>query len=380
MLRLNPNSSQRELVRGTGIDQATISAVVNQLEEAGLVERSTKPSRGRVGRPEDALSIAPDAGLLIGASLEPDIIRLIATALDGTPLLKLRVPGSRDTSLAIKTLRRGVEVLAAQASFPLSKVRGIGVGVPAVMGVDGRVIFAPNLEWHQVPLATLLAGIFDVPVYTDNDTNAAALAEKLFGSCRDVSDFIYITGHSGIGGGLFLGGNLYRGANGYGGEIGHMKVVPAGRACACGQRGCLEAYVSESSLLKRLAEVGITLPDIVGVVQEATRGNEIVLALLGETGEYLGLAIANLVNLTNPQLVVLGGALAIAASYLLPVIEQVVRRNAMTALTHSARVVVSPLGAESVPMGGIALALEGLLAEPGWFSTSDIDTRQGVPS
>lgn len=207
---------------------------------------------------------------------------------------------------------------------------------------------------------------FTFPVYADNDTKAAALAEKLFGACRNVTDFIYITGHSGVGGALFLGDRLYRGAGGFAGEIGHMKVVRDGRLCSCGARGCLEAYLSERSILSRLEEAGLDLEDVWAVAERAQSGDKGVLSILTETGRYLGFAVADLINLVNPSLVVLGGNLAIVAPFVLPAMQEVIAGNALEAPRSETGIIVSPLGAESVPMGGITLALEGFLSLPGW--------------
>ncbi|MDQ3458091.1 MAG: ROK family protein [Deinococcota bacterium] len=364
-LRDHPDSSQLELSSYAGVNKATVSAVIAQLDEAGLIHRSVRQSKGRPGRPEVALSISAQAGLLVGVRLEPSTIRLIATSLDGQVRGRLQVAGSRDVEGALHQLREATLRLAATCGFTVGAVRGIGVGIPGLMDSSGRLVLAPNLGWRDVAILERLREALDAPVFVDNDTKAAALAEKLFGKGRKVRDFIYITGHSGVGGGLFLGGRLYRGAGGFAGEIGHIKVVPGGRPCACGGRGCLEAYASEEAILARLAERGVVLGDIWAVARRAEAGDEEVLAILGETGEFLGLVAANLINVLNPSLVVLGGNLAAVAQAVLPVVARVIEADALSAPRAQARVIVSPLGAESVPMGGVALALEGFLALPG---------------
>lgn len=362
-LRENPNASQAELGRLTGLDKATTSAVVTQLLDDGLVERTEGPRARRIGRPETALAIAPSAGLLVGARLEPKTIRIVTTTLAGTVLEHLQIPGSTDIRTAAELLHEGIDRAVAASGKGLT-VRGVGVGIPALMDREGRLVLAPNLGWRDTPIRARLEAALAAPVYIDNDTKAAAMAERLFGVCRDVEDFVYLTGHSGVGGGLFLGGRLYRGAQGFAGEVGHVTVVPDGRPCGCGKRGCLETYVSESAILAQAAERGRDLPDLGAVTAAARDGDPVVLALLDEVGDRLGFALSHLVNLMNPALVVLGGNLSGAADVFLPALNRALDRHALAPLRRDLRLLVSPLGPDAVPMGGIALAMEGFLSAP----------------
>lgn len=370
-LRDHPGSSQRDLVERTGLDQATVSVIVNALEADGLLERTPRPSRGRVGRPQAALTISREAGILIGASLEPNVIHLIATTLAGDPLERCRLPGSRSVEGATERLEQGVALLGSRLGVPTGHLRGLGVGVPAIVDDGGRVLLAPNLDWRQVPFLERLRTAFasssappsPTPVYLENDANISGLAERLFGAGRELDDFVYLAGHSGIGGALFLAGRLYRGAAGLGGEIGHMKVVPDGRPCACGARGCLETYASEAALVRRLVERGVDdLGDLDAIAGRALAGDPAVGSVLDEAAGYLGRAIADLINLLNPQAVVLGGSLALLAEHARPTIEREVQRLGLDALRRGVGLIVSPLGDDAVPMGGIALAMEGFLA------------------
>lgn len=346
------------------MNKATVSAVVAQLENERLIIRKAKENHGKVGRPEVALYISEKAGIFVGVRLEPSTIRLIATTLDGGILRALQVPGSRDITAATKQLKRAVHDLVRSCRYQLKDVRALGVGIPGMIDHGGRLALAPNLGWRDLAVCPLIQDVLPMPISIDNDTNAAALAEKLFGACKDIDDFIYVTGHSGVGGGLFLKGKLYRGAAGFGGELGHMKVVPGGRACGCGGRGCLEAYASEAAILARAAERNLHLDDVWALAECAREGDDRVLELLCETGAYLGQAIANLINVFNPQRIVLGGNLAVVAEYIVPSLERVLARDTLAPLHNPASILVSPLRADSVPMGGIALALEGFLASP----------------
>lgn len=362
-LREHPNSSQRELVAATGLDKATVSAVVAQLEADGLIVRSTRRGRGRVGRPEVALRLAPEAGVLVGVRLEPATIRLIATRIDGAPIATHQVAGSMDLARSIAQLERGFAELLAHVGVDRSQVRGVGVGIPALIDLAGHLVLAPNLGWRDTEVIGPLEAALGLAVTVDNDTNAAALAEKLFGSCREVRDFLFIAGHSGIGAALYLDDRLYRGVGGFAGEFGHMTVLPGGRRCGCGKRGCLETYLSEGGILGQLAERDRAFEDLMAV-REAAADPEVAAVLL-QAARLLGLALANVLNLLNPQRVVLGGNLAVIAPLLLPELDRQLAVHALAAVRQRCQLVISPLGIESVPMGGVALALNGFMALPG---------------
>jgi predicted NBD/HSP70 family sugar kinase len=363
-LREHPESSQRDLGRLTGLDKATISTVVAQLQDLKLVERSEQSKARRVGRPETALSIPRSAGILVGVRLEPAAIRVVTTALGGAVLGHCQLAGSLNIDTALKVLRETVDRELAEIGEDWSAMRAIGVGIPGLMDRSGRLVLAPNLGWRDVPIRAMLEDLFGCPVEVDNDTKAAAIAERLFGLCRRTDDFIYVTGDSGVGGALFLGGRLYRGAGGFAGEIGHTKVMQGGNLCGCGRRGCLETYVSEAAILRRLAEQGVEASDIGAVAALAEQGHGRVLDLLDEVGRHLGFALSNLVNILNPQLIVLGGNLAVVGSWIMPTLERALAEQALDPLAAEVSIRVSPLGEDAVPMGGIALALDGFLAPP----------------
>lgn len=360
-LRNNPGSSQRALVWLTGLDKATTSAVVSRLVADGLVERCDGPREARVGRPETALRIAPGAGLLVGARLEPRTIRILTATLAGTVLDQIQLPGSRDIERALERLHEGIGRAVSAPSAKGRPVRGIGVGIPGLMDRAGRLVLAPNLGWRDTPIRPLLQEALGAPVFVDNDTKAAAVAERLFGSCREIDDYLYVTGHSGVGGGLFLGGRLYRGASGFAGEIGHVTVAPGGRPCGCGKRGCLETYVSEAAILAQAQERGRDLPDLPALARAAEAGDPALRALLDEVGAHLGTAVAHAANILDPGLVVLGGNLSIVAGLVLPALERGLASHALGPIGARLRIQVSPLGADAVPIGGIALAMEGFL-------------------
>lgn len=370
-LRTGGPASQTELVRSTGLDQATVSAIARHLREEGLVTTRRQPSRGRAGRPPTQLAIDASGGVLVGARLEPGAVRVLVTTLVGEPRATWQGRAGAGVEDAVATLAEGVEAAIEEVGVGWSAVRAVGVGVPALMALDGRVAYAPNLGWRDVPLQRSLSERWSVPVAVDNDTSAAALAEKLFGVAHDARDFVVIAGHSGVGGALYLGGRLYRGSGGYAGEIGHVRVVESGRRCGCGDRGCLEAYLAEDALAARLSERGRELRGYQAIGAAAAAGDAVVLELLDETGRLLGGVVADLVDVLDPELVVLAGALSHVVPWLLPALERTLAGEALGAHRARCRVIASRFGPEAVTMGGVGLAMETALSLPGWLLDQD---------
>ena len=361
-LRRHPGSSQRELAALTGLDKATVSAVTSQLVAAGLVGRqSPLAATRRLGRPAVALAIPRSAGMVFGVRLEPDRIEVVAADLGGRIVDREATAGSAEPRAAFRSVAAALKTLGGRLG-PAPR-RAMGIGVPGLIGRAGDLIFGPNLGWHDVPLAGIAAKRLPLPVVIENDTNAAAIAEREFGSCAGIDDFIYVSGHSGVGGAIFAGGRLYRGAEGLAGELGHIRILPGGRACSCGGNGCLEAYASVPALLASLAERGAPASNLEEAAARAEAGDPIVLALLAETGELIGRALAGTVNALNPSHLVLGGKLTIAAPWMLDGLRKALAKAAMRQLAKRLKIELSPLGADAVLMGGVALALQRVDAD-----------------
>lgn len=371
VLRTVPGSSQRELAAATGLDRATVSTVVAQLDAASLVRRAPRPRHGRAGRPEEALSLSEEAGLFVGVSIEPRLVHLVATTIAARPVAERRIASGGTVEESVRHVEEGINSLSEEVGSPAGQVRGVGVGLPGLMGHGGRLVFGPNLGWRDVDLRALLERDLPYPVSIDNDTKAAALAETLFGASREVSDFLLVVSHSGVGGAVYLGGKLQRGWHGYSGEFGHVKVEPGGRACRCGGRGCLETYVSEPAMLARLAEAGATCASLEEAAERAAAGDTVVVEVLALTGELLGRALANQVNMLDLREVVLGGRLAVVADAILPATRAALERDVLPATLAGFALEVSPLGTAAVPMGGVALAMEGFLSSPTWPAQAD---------
>lgn len=364
IIRQNPGISQQKLSRDSNIDPATISIIITNLESAKIVRRATDAPTGRAGRPTIALNIDARAGFLAGIGIEPDAIRIALATIDGARCADLIVPGSMDPDIACRAAATGIASVLREVKVRRPALLGVGIALPGLVSLDGRVVFAPNLGWRDLDFAGMLARHLKCPIRLENDVKAAAIAEHLFGASRDITDFVYVMGRSGIGGGLYIMGEVYRGPHGLAGEIGHMKLVPGGRRCGCGALGCFEAYASERAILAELAARGHGARDVDSILAAWRDGDSVVHAVLAEAGSYLGLGLANLINIVSPRRIVLGGCFAQLAACLMPVTLVSLRANALAAIMRDVEIVVSAMGEHAAPMGGIALALQQFLDDP----------------
>ncbi len=363
-IRTSPGISPQGLSKETGIDLATISIILSTLEQDGLVVRTLRERTGRSGRPNSQLSINEKTGVLAGVAVDVDEIQIVLSSFAGSRLASLRVEGSLEQERAAAAIKSGVLALLKQVGYPRKALMGAGVGMPGLVGLDGRLALAPALDWRDVDFGGALSSALNVPVQLENDIKAAAIAEHLFGSGVHDADFIYLSGRSGVGGGLYLGGSVYRGPHGMAGEVGHMKLVPNGRPCACGGFGCFEAYVSERAIFTSLREAKLQLTNVEAVREAALRGEPKVMEVLAESGRHLGLGLANLANIFAPSSIILGGAMAVLADFLLPAARPVFEANALEEIRRDVAITVSTLGEFAIPMGGIAIALQYFLEEP----------------
>ena len=377
--------SRARLADMTGLNKTTVSSLVEALFERGLVHRVGLDTSGR-GRPATLLDLDPDAGCILGLALGVDFVSVVLTDFGGQVRWRQRLeadPSEGQEAIIARILRLVDEARAANREQCAKRLLGLGLAVPGIVDVqDGVMIFSPNLQWRDVPFRQILHEHTDLPVFVDNDANAAAVGEHLFGVARQAQNFVFIFAGVGIGGGLFLKGEIYRGATGFAGEIGHTNYLSESyRApCRCGHRGCWETFVNQYSILRRVRSrlvVGrdslipglmegqdspLTLPII---LQAADAGDAEALGALSETGSALGLGVANLVNIFNPEMVVVGGLLGAAGRHLLPAVEKAVAKTTLPELQQQARILLSAFGPDASVMGAVALVIEAILSNPG---------------
>jgi predicted NBD/HSP70 family sugar kinase len=323
-------TTRAQVAQATGLTRATVSVLAEQLIVAGLVDELA-PDRGTPGRPGSPLRLHPSGPGGLGVEVNVDYLAACVVGLDGTVRAQVVAAFDARAGAPRATLRRAARLAdraRAEAGIPVS---GAGLALPGLVDLDGVLRRAPNLpQWNGFAAAETLASLLGVPVEAGNEANLAAIAEA-----GELRDFVHVSGEVGVGGGVVRDGRLYAGVGGFAGELGHVVVDPGGPSCSCGGSGCLEQFAGLDVLLRdaRCAD----LDALVGRAAEPPVGT-----VLAAAGRALGVALAAAVNLLDVHDIVLGGAYARLAPWLVPPLQAELARRVVS--PASPRVHVSALG------------------------------------
>jgi predicted NBD/HSP70 family sugar kinase len=356
-------ASRADLARATGLSRSTVSSVVADLQRAGLVsERSGgEPAEAGVGRPPVMIALDRSAGAVAGVDFGHSHVAVALADLSHTVIAELW----RDLDVD-HAARDGLDAASdlfdqatQEAGIEPSSVLGVGMGVPGPIHLPNQTVGSTSIlpGWVGVDAGRELSDRLGLPVKVENDANLGALAELVFGAGRGVSDFAYITVSSGIGAGFVIGGRLHRGAGGTAGEIGHTGFNGTGRVCRCGNRGCLETTAAAGPIVAAVSAgrgEPVTVPR---VIELADAGDALAQRVLADAGREIGVAVANLCNLLNPERVIVGGELSAAGDVLLVPIVQSLRRHAIPTAASDVDVVAGQLGRRAEVMGALAVVL-----------------------
>ncbi|MGD8243755.1 MAG: ROK family transcriptional regulator, partial [Anaerolineae bacterium] len=376
-LRYEPVSRVR-LAELTGLSSTTITNLISELLEQGIVaeeDADTLKRRRKVGRPPTSLRLVPEARYAVGIHIGVGSIHVGVADLRAHLLstLTLAHPPEKSSEGVLAETAALVNKAISESGVNPQHVVGIGVGASGLVNPQTGVnVFAPNLGWRDVPIRDWFAGRLGMPVCVDNNVRAMALGEALFGAGQDVRALAFVYARIGVGAGFVVDGELYYGGSAGAGEIGHTTMLPnGGEPCRCGNTGCLETLVSEPAIV-RLAE-DLAKQDkqsilatelrrekgqlIERVFAAARAGDTATRAMLEERARYMGIALANLVNTLNPELILLGGVLAQGQDMLLPVIDATMRQRAFANLGQEARLQTTTFGRQAGTVGAATLAL-----------------------
>jgi predicted NBD/HSP70 family sugar kinase len=375
-------SSRPRLTRDTGLSAATVATIVADLCTEGIVLEAGL-DEPEVGRPSAILKVNPAYGSFIGVDFGNTQMRVelfdLTLAKSAAVVVQL-TPDQNEAASLVEVIVRAVRQVQETAGVSDEDVLGIGIGVPGIVERSHEVsVHIASWKWQQAPLQAMLAEHLTIPIFMDNGANAMAQAEMWFGAGRGYHNLAVLLLGTGVGSGLFADGSPYRGTTNAAGEWGHTTIERNGRLCRCGRRGCLEAHVGAKAIIDRLRESAPSSPllrpdpteTIVALHEAARTGDETATSVLEETAELLGEGIANLINLFNPELVVLGGWVGVRlGGDMLPTIKRVVETEALPAPGRTARIALGQLQDDAVAMGAATLALEVFLANAGPPRTS----------
>ena len=379
LLRDSGARSRTRIAADTGLPKPTITNLVGELVELGLVREAREERSGTVGRPGLIVEIDGHAICGIGVEISVDYLSVVALTLRGDQVHQRRTAVDVKAAGPEAVLDQAAELIReALAAVEAHGARCVGITLAATGAVDsteGVVRYAPNIGWRDVAAVPGLRrrlGPGRAPLSLENDAKLGAIAEYLVVQDQDIHDMLYVTGEVGVGGGIISGGRLLRGAGGYAGEIGHMPLNPGGYPCGCGRHGCWETMVGLAALLRQAADADDPVHDpsldletrLGEVARRAGTGDPRTLAALAQVADDLALGLALLVDVINPRAIVLGGYFPHLGDYLIDRVRYGVQERVMAPDAGGCEVLLSTLGFTAPARGGAYLALDRVYQDP----------------
>jgi len=362
--------SRQQLAGTTALSQASVSNLIGEMLEEGLVEEAGLVGSDG-GRPRVLLQVRPGFRYVVGADVAETRVLIELYDLSMARLAQAEFEHDDDPAQVAEQLLAGLAAVTAEAGVEQSRVLGYGVGVPGVVDRDG-VVDSQSTGWETVPLGAMLRAGTEVPIFVDNGAKTFGQAEMWFGSARGARHAVIVMIGTGVGAAVVMDGRSYRGANSNAGEWGHTTLVYDGEVCRCGARGCLEAYVGAGGIGRRLAAATgrpytpALLAEMLAETPPAAR------EVFAETAGYLGAGIADLINLFSPERIVIGGiAGAVLGERFLPEIREAAARHALRRPYSQTSIDLCTLGADAVAMGAATLPIAQLLSDGGLPETEE---------
>lgn len=368
-----PSISRERIAEETGLGASITYRHVKELKNRKIIgESGQRKSEG--GRRTELLSINPKAGYLIGASIRKDKLIWVLSDLSGKILQSMseELETVDEVRKIISQLSNGINKIIRNGGISLSEIYGVGVGIPGILDIE-RKIGITNIhvnDWSNIRIREMIQKEINLPVFLENNNNLTALAENRFGQGKGISNFLALDISFGIGMGMFLDGHPYIGTQGRAGEAGHIQIDPEGPFCTCGNRGCLESMVSIPSLVKQARE-SITQGVVSEIVQLASNNidnieiemicealhkrDKLAINLMQKAADNIGLVVGNIVNLLNPERIILGGEITNAGQEFLDMLNQAIEKTKFLPDTHFKTVYSKLPWPQSVAMGAIAL-------------------------
>jgi predicted NBD/HSP70 family sugar kinase len=369
MIRREKTVSRTELARRSTLTKPTVAAIVDGLVDEGLVnELGLDITTSRRGRRSRLIELNDSASAFVGIHFGVRHTSLaVADARGRIRATRVVESFAGQFGRALRVLPSLVEAALSEARLPRSRLEGVGVAIPGLVDqTTGTCVIAPNLRYSDVPVRAKLAEKLRAPTAVRNITHAAAIAECRLGAARGMRSFVWVYVGSGIGAAIVVDGRVVYGKQGFSGELGHCVVLDNGSQCGCGGIGCLET-VASGKAIEAAAHMRMTGSMRAGRSSKKLDAHEIAVAarsgdhearrILARAGDYLGMGISYLLNLLNPEMVVLGGRVIQAGECLLEPIRASVARHAMR--SEGIPIVPSTVGDDIMLRGAVLLALEG---------------------
>ncbi|HLO14743.1 MAG TPA: ROK family transcriptional regulator [Anaerolineales bacterium] len=360
-----------DIARRTGLSPATITSISAKLISQDLVvEKSAGDSSG--GRPPILLVINPKGGYVVGIKLTETHAICALTDLEALVIAKSSMPLSGHyPEEVVNDLAQMILSFIREQKIPKKQLLGVGVGLAGIVDAEEGILRqSPIYGWDNVPLRTMLQSKLHIPVYIENDVNTLTLTEKWFGHGQDMDNFLTVTVGRGVGLGIVANGQFYRGQTGGAGEFGHTTMNPDGPLCACGKRGCLEAFVGDPGLIRAAqeaadrGEISVRVKDVDELLSLAQTGEAVAIRIFDRAGRILGIGIANLINLFNPKKIIISGEGTREGDFLFIPMKESIQQNTMPGLFDPNTVEIAPWGDDAWARGAAGLVLREVFESP----------------
>lgn len=356
-------ASRADLARLTGMSKAAIGALVKELLSDGVLQESDIAASVGQGRPSVTLSLAPDAAYAIGISLiDHQLVLVLMNAVGGKVCQRQFTPASEIPEL-IQQLAQDIALLLEESAIDRQRLVGIGFALSAFIDASQSVcVQSALLGWHQVPLARLLSeATGGIPVVVENDTRALATYEKTFGHLRKQESAVVISHGSGIGSAAVIYGRIWRGAHGGAGEIAHCTIVPAGKPCRCGKRGCLDTVASLTAIFEQARMEGIEAGSLNELEALARKGHSGAIQILHQAGDALGMAISHQIQNNDPAAIMLAHQPESFQGLLNTVMQQAIETYLLPGMAGKTPLIYRPLAEDSWALAAASVALTHVL-------------------
>lgn len=371
--------SRVELAENLSLSNTTITNLTSELIEQGIIleiHGETREIDRPVGRPRRMLQLEPSARYAVGVHIGVGIFRVAITNLCADIISSEISKFDPDTPPheVLEAITQTIETIISTTTIDRQRIIGVGVGASGLVNHESGInVYSPRLGWENVPIQHFLEKKLDLPICVDNNVRTMALAEAFFGEGKGVNVLAFVYGRIGVGSGIVVNGQVFRGSGAGAGEIGHTTIIPrGGDLCTCGNTGCLETLLSEAVWIREINELAVSHPHsliasyqnskneltpIERIFAAARDGDQLTSDYIEQHACYLGIALANLVNVLNPELIILGGMFAQGSDLILPTAESKMREIAFGGLGEKVRLATTSFGWRAGVVGAASLAL-----------------------
>lgn len=369
--------SRVEISEVTGQSRAAVTNITARLIKEGMIlEKRTETSPSR-GRRRVLLALNPEAAHVVGVKVSAFQVSFAVTNMQADVLSSLIVPvrtGEKPVRFVADLIEEGIRHCVHEARLSLEKISGIGIGVPGFVDTRrGIAYWIPIYQQEDVNLRDLVQNRLGIPTQMENDANTVTLAQQWFGEGRGVDNFLMVTVEHGVGMGIVVNGHIYRGANGIGAEFGHLVITPGGARCRCGKRGCIEAYVADYKILEAAVESckkgewqhedvsALTIEEVTAI---ALRGESALQRVFNRAGEVLGLGVSGLIQIFNPEKIIVAGEGVRAGDLLFKPMHKAIAANTSHEMFKSLEIVIQKWQDTDWARGAASLVLQELYKSP----------------